>query len=98
MAYTPGRKDGYEYLWDLISDIEKKQCVTCRFRKNPDDDGQHATEYPVCYEVEAEIIAENGPVGALDLTPEHGVVCTKYRQGDPWDCVVDPDQLTLGDK
>lgn len=96
MAVIPTQA-GYEYLWDLIGSIEENQCVTCRFRKNPDEEGQHAIEYPMCFEVEGELIQENEPVEALDRTESGMVVCTKYLPGDPWDFVPDPDQLTLGE-
>lgn len=84
MALTPN-KAGYQYLWDMITDIEQNQCVTCRFRKNPDDEGQHAQEYPMCFEVEGEIIVEDSPVEALDKDDSGDVVCTKYTKGDPWE-------------
>ena len=89
MAITPG--DFYQ-----IRDIEDELCVTCRFRKNPDEDGQHAQEFPMCYEIEAEMMGDE-PVEVLDTTENGMVVCSKYRPGDPWDFVEDPDQLTLGE-
>ncbi len=82
--YEPGRKDGYEYIWELMNDIEEKQCRTCAFSKLVTDKGNeaHAEEYPMCYEVEGEIVSENGPVKALDKTPDRGVVCTSYRSAE----------------
>lgn len=78
--YEPGRKDGYEYLWDLMNDIEEKQCRTCAFSKLVTEgaDNQHADEYPMCWEIEGEMSMEDGPVEALDLTDD-GVVCSQYR-------------------
>ena len=95
--YVPRRDYRFEYIYDAVSFVEEYQCGTCRFRKNPDDEGQHAIEFPMCFEVEAAIMAEDGPVEALDDLGTSGVVCVKYRQGNPEDFVVDPDQLTLGE-
>ena len=77
-----------------LRDLEEAQCIACRFRKNPDDDGQHAQEFPMCYEIEAAaMLEEEHP--ALD-EDEFGVLaCTKYRPGDPWDFVEDPGQEGL---
>lgn len=76
-----------------LRDLEEAQCVTCRFRKNPDEDGQHAQEFPMCYEVESQF--DNGPVEELDEDEFGVLVCTKYRPGDPWDFVIDPGQDSL---
>ena len=89
--YIPRRDYRFEYIWDAIKFVEEYQCVTCRFRKDAD------SEFPMCFEVEAAIMAEDGPVEALDDLGDSGVVCVKYRRGNPEDFVVDPDQLTLGE-
>lgn len=89
--WIPQRDYRFEYIWDGIKFVEEYQCQSCRFRKDADED------FPMCYEVEGAIIAEDGPVEALDDLGPSGVVCVKYRQGNPEDFVVDPDQLTLGE-
>lgn len=84
--------------YDLMHEVEQECCVTCRFRKNPDEEGQHAQEFPMCFEVEAEFIAEDGQPESIDEDEFGVVVCTKYRPGDPWETFgVHPDQLTLGE-
>jgi len=77
-----------------IRDIEEENCVTCRFRKNPEDDGQHAQEFPMCYEIEAAIVLEED-IEVLDRTDTGMIVCSKHRPGDPWDFVPDPGQQEL---
>lgn len=89
MKYVPKRDYRFEYIYDAINFVEEYQCKTCRFRKEDND------EDPMCYEVEAAVIAEDGPVEALDDIGEHGVVCVKYREGNPEDFRVDPNQLEL---
>ena len=83
MSYEPGRKDGYYYIWELMADIEERQCRTCVFSKIVDDpkNEPHSSEYPMCFQIEGEIVAENGPVEALDKTDD-GVVCSQYRNAD----------------
>lgn len=79
---TPG--DLYQ-----ISDVEEDLCVTCRFRKNPDEDGQHAQEYPMCYEIEAKFMGDD-PVEELhyNRVTRH-YTCSKYMKGDPWETFGD---------
>ena len=82
--------------WGAIYTIEETQCATCRFRKNPEVDGQHAVDYPMCYEIEGELLLEKDFPEGLDEDEFGGVVCTKYRLGDPTETFgVHPDQLTL---
>lgn len=80
MTYTPKRDEKFYYIWDLMNYIEEKQCKTCSFSKivqDPDNE-PHSSEYPMCFEIEAEIIAEQ-PVEALDDAGDGGVVCSRYR-------------------
>ena len=72
MKYTPGRDHRFEYLWDVMSFVEENQCKGCGFKSD-------RPEYPMCFEVEAALIAEDGPVQALDDIGDNGVVCTLFR-------------------
>jgi len=85
----------YEYLWELMGELEQT-CETCRFRKSVREFNDHAVDYPMCLEVESEILHEDKPVEVLD-EDEHGmVVCTKYRPGDPDETFgAHPDQQEL---
>lgn len=87
MKYTPGRDYRFEYLWDVMSFVENYQCNTCAFKSDRPD-------YPMCFEVEADLIAENGPVEALDDLGEHGVECVRYRSVDDY-TFPDPLQMEL---
>lgn len=80
MMYTPHRDGRFHYLWDLMQFIEREQCRSCMFSKlnDPDEDKDHAEEYPMCYEIEGAIITEE-PVEALDDRGTDGVVCTRYK-------------------
>jgi hypothetical protein len=82
--------------YDIILDVEQNQCVLCIFRKNPKENGQHALEYPMCYEVEGLIVEHEDVVEPLVCRPDGIVTCTKFRPGDP-SGPVDPDQLVLGE-
>jgi hypothetical protein len=96
MTYRPHREVRFHDLWDLIHFIESNQCEACRFRKSPYDfDPNFATEFPMCPEVEADVISEE-PVEALDDMGDQGVVCSRFKQGDP-PMPEDPDQLVLGE-
>jgi hypothetical protein len=80
MTYTPRRTAEFEYVWELISHIEHNQCFDCAFSKpvvDPDSE-PHSSEYPMCYEIEAAIIAEE-PLEALDEAPDGVVVCSLYK-------------------
>lgn len=77
--YEPYRDYRFEYIWDVINFIEENQCRNCVFSKLVTDPGSHANEYPMCWAIEAEIMAENGPVAALDDHGDDGVVCRDYR-------------------
>lgn len=89
--YKPTRSKNFEYIWDLMSFIEDNQCRNCAFSKLATENNSHADEYPMCYEIEAEIITEE-PVAALDEQPDGSVVCTKYRSvGD----YTQPDPLQM---
>ena len=72
MKYSPKRDYRFEYLTDVMSFVEERQCHDCAFKSDRPD-------YPMCFEVEGELFAENGPVGALDDQGNDGVVCTRYR-------------------
>lgn len=91
--YTPGRDYRFEYLWDLMEFIEEHQCRTCAFSKLVTDNNAHAEEYPMCWAVEAQIMAEDGPVAALDDRGVEGVVCTRYRNAEA--AVEEENQDTL---
>lgn len=86
----------YAGPYEMMYDIEENQCGTCSFRKNPDDDGQHALDYPMCYKVEGLIIEHEDVVKPLVRRPDGVVVCTEFKLGDPAP-PVDPDQLVLGE-
>lgn len=82
--------------WETIYVIEETQCPTCRFRKDETVDGQHAVDYPMCYEIEAELVLEKDLPEGLDEDEFGAVVCTKYRTGDPAETFgVHPDQPSL---
>lgn len=94
MTYTPRRDERFGDLWQLLHFIEDNQCEACRFRKSPYDfDAQFAEEYPMCPEIEAELISEH-EVKDLDDKGQDGVVCTRFKLGDP-PSPEDPHQLTL---
>ena len=79
-----------------ILEIEENNCVTCRFRKNPEEDGDHALEFPMCYEIEAAWCVGDDDIPALDMTDTGVVVCRKHKPGDPWETFgAHPDQLEL---
>lgn len=87
MAITPG--DLYQ-----IRDVEQDLCVTCRFRKNPDEDGQHAQEFPMCYEIEAKFMGDD-PIRELSHRDKH-YTCSNYMMGDPWETFgAEPEQEKL---
>lgn len=87
---------GYAGPYEMMQDVEDHQCVTCIYRKNPDVEGRHAEDYPMCYEVEGAVAVEEDVVPPLDMRSDGVVVCTKYREGPPL-LPVDPDQLVLGE-
>lgn len=80
--------------FDTLASIEETNCVTCRFRKNPEEDGDHAIEFPMCYEVEGAWMGES-EIPALDKTDAGVIVCRLHKPGDPWDFVPDPGQPEL---
>lgn len=90
MKYVPGRDYRFEYLDDVMLFVEEYQCGTCAFKSDRPD-------YPMCFEVEAELFAENGPVQALDDLGEHGVECVRYRNVDDY-TFPDPLQMELFDE
>lgn len=71
MTYKATRDHRFEYVWDVMQFIEERQCETCAFKSDRDD-------YPMCFEIEAELISEE-PVASLDDRGDDGVVCTRYR-------------------
>lgn len=84
--------------FELMHTIEQTQCVSCRFRKSPLEDKQHAIDYPMCYEIEAALCLEEDEAEGLDEDEFGMVVCVKYRLGDPDETFgVHPDQLSLGE-
>lgn len=70
MVYIPRRDSRFEYIWDVMTFVEEQQCNSCAFKSDREDD-------PMCFEIEAELIAEE-PVEALDDRGSDGVVCMKY--------------------
>lgn len=68
--------------YEMMTDIEETQCVTCAWRKNPAEDGEHAREYPMCYKVEALIIEHENVVDPLDEDEFGNVYCTEYKYRD----------------
>jgi hypothetical protein len=80
---------------EYLNDVEENFCVSCRFRKNPEVDGEHAVDYPMCWEIEgAFLILEK--VEELDITDTHEIICKKFRDGDPWETFGEhPDQPEL---
>jgi hypothetical protein len=67
--------------------VEENQCEDCAFKSDRPD-------YPMCFEVEGELFAENGPVQSLDDLGAEGVVCVRYKN----DVLAEqehPDQLKL---
>lgn len=70
--YRPRRDHRFEYLTDVMSFVERNQCNGCGFKSDRPD-------YPMCFEVEGELFAENGPVAALDDRGNDGVVCVLFR-------------------
>ena len=94
MSYKPHREYRFHDIWDLIHFIEENQCEACYFRKNPHEhDLQFATDYPMCYEIEGSIMSEE-PVEELDDAGDSGVVCKRFKLGDPQP-PDDPHQLSL---
>lgn len=71
MSYRARRDYRFEYVWDVMEFIEENQCGTCAFKSDRPD-------YPMCFEIEGELISEE-PVPALDDRGDEGVVCTRYR-------------------
>lgn len=85
--------------WEVIWTLEESQCSDCRFRKSVTYDGQHAIDFPMCYEVEGNLIV-NDLVDLsshpIDRTDDGTLVCTKYRPGDPDETFgVHPEQPQL---
>lgn len=70
VVYKPQRDSRFEYIWDLMQFIEERQCERCSLKSD-------RPEYPMCFEIEAEILDEK-PVADLDDRGEYGVVCTRY--------------------
>lgn len=96
LTYTAHRDERFQYVTEVIQFIEENQCEVCRFRKSPAEwDADHAVEYPMCPEIESTLIAEK-PVEELDDKGSAGVVCSRFKLGDP-PSPVDPDQLVLGE-
>jgi len=74
VSYTPKRDHRFEYVTDVISFVEERQCNDCVFKSDPED-------YPMCFEVEGQLLVQDSefaPVAELDDRGEHGVVCVKY--------------------
>lgn len=80
--YKAHRDERFEYLWDAMHFIEENQCRTCAYSKLVTDPGAHAEDYPMCWNIEAQIIAEDGLVSALEDAGNDGIVCTEYRNAE----------------
>lgn len=74
--YTPHRDNRFQYMWELMSYLERRQCHSCAF-KHEHGESSNGQPYTMCGKVESLIIQEM-PVADLDDRGEHGVVCTKY--------------------
>lgn len=72
--YKPHRDHRYEYLWEAMRDIEEAQCNSCVFRE--------LGEYPMCLPISGQFILEE-PVEEINDLGSGGLVCTKYRNGEP---------------
>ena len=77
MMYKPHRDERYEYLSDLMEFIESNQCHQCLFSKTVSDPSAAALEFPMCEEVEGELLSE-ASLDFLDDRGNDGVVCMKY--------------------
>jgi len=72
--YKPRRDYRFEYVTDVISHIEEQQCSSCVFREEG--------EYPMCLPISGQLILEE-PVEEINDLDSAGLVCTKYRNGEP---------------
>lgn len=70
MTYKPRRDYRFEYLWDAIKFIEERQCNNCVFKSD-------RPEYPMCFEIEAQLIEEK-PVDEIDDLGDDGIVCRLF--------------------
>lgn len=93
--YEPKRDSRFEYIWDAMHFVEEMQCKGCAFSKLQDEsqDPEHASEYPMCYKIEAKFLLEE-PVIELDDVGTHGVVCTLFKSVETAN-QEHPDQLRL---
>jgi hypothetical protein len=78
--YRPHRDYRFEYVTDAINHIEQLQCGSCVFREEG--------EYPMCLPISGNIILEE-PVEEINDLGRAGLVCTKYRLGEPTPQQVD---------
>lgn len=76
----------YAGPYEMMTDVEQNQCLTCSFRKDEDN------EYPMCYKVEGLIIEHEDVVKPLVMRPDGVVACTEYKPGDPY---TEPDENQL---
>lgn len=72
--YKPQRDYRFYYVDEAIRHIEDLQCVACVFRESG--------EFPMCLPISGQIITEQ-PVKEINDLGSDGLVCTKYRNGDP---------------
>lgn len=72
--YTPHRDYRFEYIWEAMAFVEKRQCLTCVKR---DDD----PNYPMCSDVAEFFFAEIVAIPMVDDRGDEGIVCTIY-EGD----------------
>lgn len=72
--YRPHRDRRFEYVTDAINHIEEIQCGSCVFREKG--------EFPMCLPISGQLILEE-PVEEIDDLDERGLLCTKYRLGEP---------------
>lgn len=74
MVYTPQIDYRFEYVTDAINHIEEEQCNSCVFREEG--------EFPMCLPISGQMILEE-PVEEINDLGSDGLVCTKYRNGEP---------------
>lgn len=73
--YKPRRDYRFEYVYEAMTFIEDRQCVTCVFNVGGD--------YPMCFEVSEWFLRADEdfePIPDVDDRGDEGVVCTRYRE------------------
>ena len=74
--YRPHRDERFYYVWEAMHHLEENQCNTCVFKNTGDPD------YPMCLPISGQFILEE-PVEEINDLGSDGLVCTKYRNGEP---------------